>query len=92
MANFPFNISKSAWKAFISKNLPASLNDVSIGSTGGKAGFYGTTPITKPAALTAPDASTVDGTYGAEEAAVLANVRTRVNELETKLKALGLIS
>jgi len=55
-------------------------------------GFFGATPVTKPTALTAADASTVDTTYGAEEAAVIANLRTRVNELESKLQSLGLLA
>lgn len=55
-------------------------------------GFFGATPVVKPTALTATNASTVDSTYGAEEAAVINNTRTRVNELETKLQALGLLS
>lgn len=55
-------------------------------------GVFGTTPVAKAAALTAADASTVDGTYGAEEAAVLANVRTRLNELVTALTAYGFVS
>ncbi|AZS07298.1 hypothetical protein PP505_gp28 [Gordonia phage Dorito] len=55
-------------------------------------GFFGATAVTKPTALTAADASTVDATYGTEEAAVITNLRTRVGELETKLKALGLIA
>jgi len=57
-----------------------------------KLGFFNSAPVVQPTALTAADASTVDGTYGAEEQAVLGNVRTRVNELETKLRALGLLA
>jgi hypothetical protein len=105
MANFPFNISKSAWKVFIAKNLPSVLSvsgsvlelqnttgDVIVGGTGGKAGFFGKTPVTKPTAMTASDASVVDATYGAQEQAVITNLRTRVDEMETKLKALGLLT
>lgn len=57
-----------------------------------KLGFFGATPVSKPSALTAADTSTVDDTYGTEEAVVITNLRTRVNELETKLRALGLIA
>lgn len=57
-----------------------------------KLGFFNATPVIKPAALTAADASTVDGTYGAEEAAVINNLRTRLNELESRLQALGLLT
>lgn len=69
-----------------------TLRGLQLGVSGGKLGFYGTTAVTKPAALTAADASTVDGTYGAEEAAVIANLRTRLGEVETKLQALGLLA
>ena len=48
--------------------------------------------LTPLAALTAADGSTVDATYGAEEAAVLANVVTRQAEIEARLQALGFIS
>lgn len=43
-------------------------------------------------ALTAEDTSTVDTTYGAEEAAVIANLRTRVGELEAVLVAAGILT
>lgn len=46
----------------------------------------------RASALTTSDTSTVDGTYGAEEQAVLGNVRTRVNEIETILKNLGFLT
>lgn len=57
-----------------------------------KLGFYGVTPIVQPTALTAADSSTIDATYGTDEANVITNLRTRVNELETKLRALGLVA
>ena len=63
-----------------------------IGNSASKIGFFGVTPVVKPAALTAADAGTVDATYGAPEAAVLANVRTRLNEIESALQDLGLLS
>lgn len=69
-----------------------TLRGLQLGVSGGKLGFYGTTAVTKPAALTAADASTVDIIYGAEEAAVIANLRTRVGELEAKLQSLGLLA
>lgn len=43
------------------------------------------------APLTAPNASVVDVTYGAEEAAVVANLRARVNEIEARLKTIGML-
>jgi hypothetical protein len=79
----------------------------------GDVGFYGATPIAQPAVLTAADATVftaadsaaIDLVYGAEEANVLANVRTRaaqheavlnnlrtrVDQLEDRLQALGLL-
>lgn len=42
-------------------------------------------------ALTAPNTSTVDGTYGAEEQAVINNTRNRVNNIEPALRAAGII-
>jgi hypothetical protein len=44
------------------------------------------------AALTASDVSVVDATYGAEEVAVIENLRTRVDELESRLQAIGLLA
>lgn len=69
-----------------------TLRGLQLGVSGGKLGFYGTTAIVKPAALTAADATTVDVVYGAEESGVINNLRTRVNELESKLQALGLLT
>jgi hypothetical protein len=68
-------------------NLP-----VKLAHAGASAGFFGVAPVARPAALTAADAAVVDGTYGAEEAGVIANLRTRVNELEARLRSLGLIT
>lgn len=42
-------------------------------------------------ALTAKDATTVDATYGTEEAGVIDNNRTRIEELESRLKSIGLL-
>lgn len=58
----------------------------------GKVGFFGTTPQSQPAALTAATAETIDATYGEQEKKTIENLRTRINELETKLKALGLLA
>lgn len=57
-----------------------------------KLGFFGAAAVVKPTALTAIDNSTVDTTYGAQERDVITNTRTRLSELETKLKNLGLLS
>jgi hypothetical protein len=44
------------------------------------------------AALTSADGATVDGTYGAEEAGVINNIRTRLGEIQARLQAHGLIA
>lgn len=59
---------------------------------GSKVGFYGLSPVSRPTALTASDATAIDATYGEVEQKVIENTRTRVNELDTKLKALGLLT
>lgn len=61
-------------------------------ATGQKLGFFNATPVTQRTALTAANASTVDGTYGAEEAAVIGNMRTRLGEIEAALETLGLVA
>lgn len=66
--------------------------DGALDHDGTTVGFYGVAPATRPAALTAANAGVVDATYGAEEAAVIANLRTRLNELEDRLRTLGLLS
>ena len=63
----------------------------SLKHTGTTAGFFGAPPIARPSALTAADVSSIDGIYGSEERAVIENLRTRVNELEDKLRLLGLL-
>lgn len=50
------------------------------------------TPVGRGAALTAVDATAINATYDATEEGVLNNVRTRLNEVEARLQALGLIS
>lgn len=66
--------------------------------------FFGAAPIAQPTALTAPAAAAPAGGVGTaaggwdtaanRDAAIatINNLRTRLNELETKLQALGLIS
>lgn len=67
-------------------------------------GFYGTEPVAKPAALTASAAAAPAGGTGAaaggwdtaanRDAAIatINNLKTRVDELEAKIKALGLLA
>lgn len=50
------------------------------------------TPVGRQAALTTVDATAINAAYDATEEAVLNNVRTRLNDLEARLQALGLIS
>lgn len=45
--------------------------------------------VAQSAAFTAADGATVDNTYGAEEAGVIENLRTRVAEMEAILELLG---
>lgn len=42
-------------------------------------------------ALTPVDGATVDATYGTQEQGVIENTRTRVNEIETALRNVGIL-
>lgn len=88
------NVHTSVWWDVVGGNvLPRALRvDGDLDHNGTLAGFYGATPVAKPTALTAADNTAIDATYDATEQAVLGNVRTRLNELETKLQALGLLT
>lgn len=55
-------------------------------------GFFGKAPTTKPSALTAATSETIDGTYGEQEKKTIENLRTRVNDLESRLQGIGLLS
>ena len=55
------------------------------------AGLSATHAHTVLAALTVADASVIDTVYGTEEAAVIGNLRTRVGEIESRLRTLGFI-
>jgi hypothetical protein len=57
----------------------AQLNGAIMGKTGGTAGFYGTTPITQAAAITAVS-NTASGT----------ELATAINALRTALKNIGI--
>ena len=70
----------------------SNLSDIHISPNNGNIGFFGVTPVGQPSSLTAANSSTVDSTYGTEERDVIQNLRTRVNELETKLQNLGLLA
>lgn len=62
-----------------------------LSATSQKLGFYGATPVARPAALTAADANALN-TGDATSDTVIGNIRTRVGEIETKLQALGLLA
>ena len=91
------------------------LDGAIVGKSGGTAGFFGTTPVTKAAVLTTaltsitatapgtPDYAianlTVTTPYGfvsADEGqtvlTVIANLQARVNQLESRLQAYGLLA
>jgi hypothetical protein len=92
------------------------LDGCTIGATGGTAGFFGKTPVTKAAALTTqltsitiadaagtPDyalqALTTTSPYGLATQAeaitfmyVVQNLQVRMAEMETKMKAYGLMT
>lgn len=55
-------------------------------------GFFGAAAVTKRAAPTAENTSTVDTTYGTQERDVLNNVRTRLGEVISALQSLGLMN
>ena len=91
------------------------LDGAIIGTSGGTAGFFGTTPVSKAAALTAalttitatapgtPDYAIqnltnssgygfVTSDEGQSVLKVIANLQTRVGELESRLQAYGLLA
>lgn len=69
----------------------ATGSQIGTGATE-KHALWGKTPIVQPTALTAADNTAIDATYDATEQAVLDNVRTRLNELETRLTDWGFLA
>jgi len=62
-----------------------------IGIVGNTLGFYGVTPVVRPTAMTASGVYVLNtGDAGSDTEITL--MRTRINELETKLKGLGLLT
>ena len=53
--------------------------------------IYSGVPNMPQTALTTADNTTINAVFDAVEEAVLNNVRTRINELETRLQALELL-
>lgn len=71
--------------------------DPSIGTSIGtaatqKLGFFGTPPVVKPSALSSADTTTTPSTGDAPTNSLIANLRTRLNELENRLRSLGLLT
>lgn len=66
--------------------------DTVVGGTASKVGFYGQVGVVKAAAPTAVNSSTVDTTYGQQEADVINSLRVTVNQLALVLKNLGITS
>lgn len=60
--------------------------------SGSTLGFYNVTPVSKPTALTSSVGGSADLLYGAVERDLLNNAVARINELETKLQSLGLLT
>lgn len=79
--------SHPADKAFIySKDVAPGFCSIHVENEGGHIiKFF------QSASLTAKNASVVDTTYGAEEAAVIGNNRTRIEEIESRLQAFGFL-
>lgn len=83
---------KARWKLLVSDTAERTAMIAEASGTAVLLGFFGAAAVAKPTALTAIDNSTVDTTYGTQERDVITNTRTRLSELETKLKNLGLLS
>lgn len=70
-----------------------TVTGTKIGQAGSKIGVYGATPVGKWATLTAASAASISTTtYGATEAGVINNTRTRLNDLESRLQVAGWLS
>lgn len=72
-------------------NVPLELQ-CALEHTGSTAGFFSATPVSRPSALTTAATGTADLLYGAVERDLINNSATRLAELESKLKTLGLLS
>ncbi len=72
--------------------IPGSSTGTKFGtSPSQKLGFFGNTPVAKPAGLTAADNTEIDTGHAASDAAIT-NMRVRILQLETRLQLLGLLS
>ena len=67
------------------------LDGAIMGASGGTAGFFGTTPVTRPAAIATVDFATLTTTTVATLTTTqVAALQTSVNGIITKLQTLGL--
>lgn len=66
--------------------------DGALNHDGTTAGFLGAAPTTQASTVAPVDASTIDGTWGAEEQAVLADLRTKLDIVVNVLKNFGFIA
>lgn len=84
---------RSDWDIYDDTRLTVgSTTGLRIGTaTTQKLGFFNVAPVTQPAALTAADIN-APNSGDATTDTLIANMRTRINELETKLQSLGLIA
>lgn len=78
----------------------AATYDIELGTTNGsmlgtaaaqKLGFWGAAPVVQPAGISDINTSTIDNAFGAEESAVLADLRTKFNSLLAKLESIGIL-
>lgn len=72
-------------------NGEAELNG-DLNHDGEKVGFFGVAPAVRPAALTAISAEVIDNAYGEPEAKVLASLKLRSEQMEARLKSVGLLT
>lgn len=69
-----------------------SSSEIKIGNASTmEIGFYGANPVVQPTALTAANASALNSGDATTDT-VIANMRTRIGELESKLQSLGLLA
>lgn len=87
-----FNSTNVVLQDGINLNIGITAGSTIGGGSLAKIGFWGVTPVVQPTGLTANDAQAIDATYGVPEQEVLGNVRTRLLELETRLKDIGLLA
>lgn len=85
-----------AWESTTTLKVDAVANEITVGNSTAKLGFFGKAPVVRPTALTAADNSSLVvvsilgiSVLGDGSSTVINNIRTRVNEMETRDKSLG---